>query len=119
MMSAEEREKIHKRLFDKRKEALAARDKHERELRFYEESRPSERVEEGQEEANTEVLQELLDQASKELADIDEAIAKLGQGVYGQCEKCSAKIPEKRLEIVPGARFCVNCLDAMEQGRAS
>jgi len=37
----------------------------------------------------------------------------------GACEECGAEIPEKRRQLVPGCRLCVECQRAAEraQGR--
>ncbi len=43
------------------------------------------------------------------LTSINAAIDKIEKGDYGKCEKCGKKIPLKRLEIFPEARFCVDC----------
>jgi RNA polymerase-binding transcription factor DksA len=42
-----------------------------------------------------------------ELTDIDRAFRRLEEGTYGQCEACGRKIPQSRLQAIPGARFCV------------
>lgn len=43
------------------------------------------------------------------LADVNRALAKLGEGSYGKCDRCSASIPSERLEILPWAGLCVRC----------
>jgi DnaK suppressor protein len=43
------------------------------------------------------------------LADVDRALAKLGEGSYGECDRCSTSIPSERLEILPWASLCVRC----------
>ena len=43
------------------------------------------------------------------LRDVNLALEKLAKDKYGQCEKCGKDIEEKRLEIPPAARFCMNC----------
>ena len=46
-----------------------------------------------------------------EILRIDEALRRIDEDEYGYCEKCGDEIPEKRLEIDPSARCCVNCAD--------
>jgi DnaK suppressor protein len=46
-----------------------------------------------------------------ELERIDHAMAKLGNGSYGYCERCGVSIPAERLELVPAAEFCVPCAE--------
>ena len=38
-----------------------------------------------------------------------EAMALLGQGLYGSCSACGTAILYERLEAVPWARRCVSC----------
>ena len=43
------------------------------------------------------------------LAAVNAALAKIANGTYGKCEKCSKNIPIERLEIFPEAGLCVDC----------
>lgn len=43
------------------------------------------------------------------LEEIDAALARLDQGVYGVCQDCWKRIEPERLDILPRARFCVRC----------
>ena len=43
------------------------------------------------------------------LRDVDDALAKLDAGTYGQCEQCGGEIGEARLEAMPAARLCITC----------
>ena len=43
------------------------------------------------------------------LADVHRALAKLDEGSYGECDRCSASIPSERLETLPWAGLCVRC----------
>jgi DnaK suppressor protein len=45
----------------------------------------------------------------KRLADIEFALKKIEKGTYGFCEKGNEKIPLARLELVPEARYCIEC----------
>lgn len=40
---------------------------------------------------------------------LDDALAKLDAGTYGQCEQCANAIGEARLEAMPAARLCISC----------
>lgn len=46
---------------------------------------------------------------SKRLQEIKIAMINMEKGTYGTCERCGAKIPQTRLELVPEARFCIEC----------
>lgn len=43
------------------------------------------------------------------LNDIEIAIGKIESKKYGECEQCSKKIDNKRLEAIPWAQLCINC----------
>ena len=47
---------------------------------------------------------------------IDEALGRIEAGEYGDCINCSEPVPEKRLDAVPWARYCVKCQDLQERG---
>ncbi|MBX6355938.1 MAG: TraR/DksA C4-type zinc finger protein [Micromonosporaceae bacterium] len=51
----------------------------------------------------------LLSATRQSLADVTEALRRIEQGTYGQCEACGQAIPPERLEIIPHARTCVAC----------
>jgi DnaK suppressor protein len=40
-----------------------------------------------------------------------EALRRMDQGTYGQCENCGQKIAKARLEAIPFTRFCVKCAE--------
>lgn len=45
---------------------------------------------------------------------IDEAIKKLDDGSYGDCEKCSEPISEGRIEAFPFTTLCIDCKIELE-----
>jgi DnaK suppressor protein len=51
----------------------------------------------------------LLDQARRQLAEVDAAIDRLDAGRYGQCERCGQPIPAARLTARPTATTCIRC----------
>lgn len=53
----------------------------------------------------------ILDQ----MAEVDYALVKFEEGTYGVCEKCSKKINPERLEIVPQAKYCLDCKSKMSK----
>lgn len=48
----------------------------------------------------------LAAQLRTELDEVERALAKLDEGVYGQCETCGNPIAADRLEAMPATRFC-------------
>ncbi len=56
-----------------------------------------------------ELNSQLIEAESRELSAIDDAIARIEQGVYGICEGCEKAIPLTRLRAVPYATDCISC----------
>jgi DnaK suppressor protein len=53
------------------------------------------------------------------LKQVEAVLDKIAQNKYGTCEQCEAEIPEARLEIMPYAEFCTQCLSKIERIGAS
>jgi DnaK suppressor protein len=51
------------------------------------------------------------------LLDINEALRRLYNGEYGNCEVCGNPISTARLEVVPQARMCVSCKQEEERSQ--
>ncbi|MGR0162188.1 TraR/DksA family transcriptional regulator [Paenarthrobacter nitroguajacolicus] len=49
----------------------------------------------------------LMGQSRIGLEQIDQALARIAEGIYGQCAVCGIAIPEGRLEARPWTPFCV------------
>lgn len=47
--------------------------------------------------------------------DLDVALQHIQKGIYGICEKCNKNIPLVRMELVPEARFCIDCEKKMHR----
>lgn len=48
------------------------------------------------------------------LNDIKLALKKIDNGTYGVCENCKKDINPERLEVMPAARFCMECQEDKE-----
>jgi DnaK suppressor protein len=59
----------------------------------------------------------LQETEKRSLARIDEALARIEEGTYGQCDECGGTIPEKRMLAMPQAKYCVSCQEKLEQER--
>jgi DnaK suppressor protein len=53
-----------------------------------------------------------------QVAELLEALERLEQGSYGICLDCDGEISEKRLQVKPTARLCVDCQEMREKRRA-
>jgi DnaK suppressor protein len=48
-----------------------------------------------------------------------EALRRIDEGTFGQCQECGGKIAKPRLEAVPYAPFCIECERKHETGRSA
>lgn len=59
--------------------------------------------------ANDEISTQLVEIESRELGQIEHALERIVQGVYGRCEFCGEKIAEARLNALPYVSSCIDC----------
>lgn len=57
---------------------------------------------------------QLASKSGRLLYHLDEAIRRIDNGTYGKCHECGKDIKKSRLNIVPHARFCIECKEAEE-----
>jgi DnaK suppressor protein len=62
-----------------------------------------------------EVNSQIAEVETRELLQIDDAIAKFNGGSYGSCEGCQKPIPLARLEALPYATLCIKCQMILEK----
>jgi RNA polymerase-binding transcription factor DksA len=60
---------------------------------------------------NDEVLDRLSSTTSAELDQVRHALERLKAGHYGRCEDCGAPISEARLQALPEATRCLQCIN--------
>ena len=75
-----------------------------------------------QEQAQTEVAsgitEALAERQQDRLGNIDEALARIEAGTYGECQNCGRAISEERLEANPTTIFCSECASQEEADAA-
>jgi RNA polymerase-binding transcription factor DksA len=49
----------------------------------------------------------LLRNQDEILTEINDALARIERGTFGQCEECRQEISRERLEALPYARYCI------------
>jgi len=57
----------------------------------------------------------LTDREKQKLKQIDDALERIEEKLYGLCEECGVKIPKARLKVVPFAKYCVECKEVIER----
>lgn len=75
---------------------------------------PGDLLDKAQQEAVYQNLGRLDEQARKEVRIIDQALERMRSGDYGVCESCGQEISAKRLQALPWATLCRECVERME-----
>ncbi|HUP28034.1 MAG TPA: TraR/DksA C4-type zinc finger protein [Chloroflexia bacterium] len=55
--------------------------------------------------------------ASRQMAHVDEALARIEEGKYGTCSNCGKPINPDRLEALPFSTLCMDCQNLSDRGR--
>lgn len=53
----------------------------------------------------------LMEHDGSALEQIEAALVRIEDGLYGVCLECEAKIPKTRLQVLPHTPYCVKCAD--------
>ena len=53
----------------------------------------------------------LMEHDGSALAQIEGALERIEDGVYGVCLECEARIPKTRLQVLPHTPHCVKCAE--------
>lgn len=65
--------------------------------------------------AQDEISSQLIEVESRELSQIEDALGRLKEGLYGDCEHCNKPVPLARLQAVPYATMCIDCARKQEK----
>ena len=68
-------------------------------------------AEQAQERENDEVVDAIGNETAASIREIQEALDRIAEGTYGECEACGKPIAEGRLKAIPEATRCVDCAD--------
>ena len=75
---------------------------------------PNHMAELGSDNFDQELTLSLLGSEKDALDQIEAALERIEDGLYGQCEECGLKIPKGRLQAIPYAALCVRCASQRE-----
>jgi DnaK suppressor protein len=56
----------------------------------------------------------LMQSEEETLDQIEAALERIEDGVYGSCVECDGRIPKTRLNAIPQTPFCVKCASKLE-----
>ncbi len=59
----------------------------------------------------------MLEQEREKIKQLSDSLRRILDGVYGICEICGCLIQGERLEIIPYARYCIDCMSKDEVKR--
>ncbi len=76
---------------------------------------PGDVVDAAYDSAQDEISSQLAEVESRELASIENALERMKEGTYGQCEVCGSRIPMARLDALPYATMCIGCQRDLER----
>jgi RNA polymerase-binding transcription factor DksA len=51
----------------------------------------------------------LREEMETRIAQLEDALERLDEGIYGTCESCGQSIDPERLEALPQTRLCIDC----------
>jgi RNA polymerase-binding transcription factor DksA len=63
----------------------------------------------GSPDAEQEVKLAQLETEEEIIEQVDLALVRIEQGVFGRCEGCQGNIPRRRLQALPYTPYCVDC----------
>lgn len=66
----------------------------------------------------SQIFDALSENEQKKLHEINEAMKRIEEGVYGKCVVCGSNIEMKRLEAIPEAKKCIVCKMAEEKKKS-
>ena len=115
-MNKKEKERYQKKLLEKKKENnLKLRE-------FFHESQavddPAVAMDVGDKAESSytkEFLLSLSDSERKQLLLVDEALKRIKNDTFGNCQMCGKEIGKKRLDAVPWAAHCIKCQELAEK----
>lgn len=64
---------------------------------------------EASEESNHDRVAALIEELNRQVMDIDAALGRLQDGIYGVCTNCGNPIDAARLKVMPTATLCMSC----------
>ena len=111
MMNKNALKKYEKKLIEKKQEILSMIEKEMLEDREDQESENviGDIVDTANSASESLISGSLSENEQKKLREINEALKRIEEGVYGKCVVCGKEIEEKRLNAIPEAKKCIDC----------
>ncbi len=65
--------------------------------------------------AERDLVSATLDEGHRKLREVEAALVRLDKGKFGECLRCGDQIPERRLDALPWAAFCIGCQEEADR----
>jgi DnaK suppressor protein len=114
-MRAVQRKKLQAELISRRRVLVNALKTGQAEKRRGDDDGPLDLADTATELRNQEFNYSVSEKERAELAGIDEALVRIDEGVFGECEECGEKITDARLKALPWAPLCIACQEEKEE----
>jgi DnaK suppressor protein len=114
-MRAAQRKKLQDELISRRRVLVNALKNGQAEKRRGDDDGPLDLADTAMELRNQEFNYSVSEKERAELAGIDEALVRIDEGVYGECEECGETITDARLKALPSAPLCIECQEKKEE----
>lgn len=109
-------EQFKKRLLQKQQELMQAVSRNEQDGRLADEEATQDIADKATNSYTKEFLFHQSNTDRNQLQLVNDALARLREGNFGECITCGEELNLKRLDAVPWARYCIHCQEKAEQG---
>ena len=114
-MRAREIEKLHKILLENKTQIIKNITSETKEISELQHSEVNDEMDYASLSIDNLIDSAILTQQQEELVEIEEALRKIYQKNFGDCEMCTDHISIERLQIKPHAKYCIDCRTIYEQ----
>ncbi len=83
--------------------------KKEEELQVAEEAEMGDEADVATRSVEKDIFFELTDAEKQTLDMVEAALRKIEKGIFGRCEACQKPVGRQRLDVMPWARYCIQC----------
>ncbi|MGH9480458.1 MAG: TraR/DksA family transcriptional regulator [Terriglobales bacterium] len=109
-------EQFQKKLLQKQQELMQAVARNEQDGRSADEEATQDIADKATNSYTKEFLFHQSNNDRNQLQKVNDALARLRDGTFGECTACGEELNLKRLDAVPWAELCINCQEKVEQG---
>ena len=109
------RDKIKEMLFQMKKELLQGVDQSIKDESDYLKNDVGDFYDHASNDRDRELALTFTDRERAKLVQIDEALKRIEEGGYGECDNCMDEIGEDRLKVMPFAKLCLSCKIELER----